>query len=82
MHSVSPAEPLELGDALVDPRRPLAREPRPVAPARRPVRRQLRELSADLVERQADALREHDEGDAPQHRARIAAVARAGALAS
>ena len=43
-------------------------------------RRQLGELGADLVERQADALGEDDEGDPAQHRARIAAVARAGAL--
>jgi hypothetical protein len=42
--------------------------------------RQLGELLADLLERQADPLREDDEGDAPQHRARVAAVPRTGAL--
>ena len=46
----------------------------------RAVRRQLGELRADLVEREADALREDDERDPAQHRARVAAVARAGAL--
>ena len=43
---------------------------------------QLPELDADLVERQADLLGEHDEGDPPQHRPRIAAVPRTRALRS
>ena len=38
------------------------------------------ELGADLLERQPDALGEHDERDPAQHRARVAAVARARAL--
>ena len=81
MHPVSPAlQALELGDPLVDPRGPRAREARPVAPVRRAVARQLGELGADLVERQADPLGEDDERDPAQHRARVAAVARAGAL--
>ena len=46
----------------------------------RVVGRELGELGADLVERQADPLGEDDERDPPQHGARIAAVARAGAL--
>ena len=42
--------------------------------------RELGELRADLVEREPDALGEHDERDPAEHRPRIAAVARAGAL--
>jgi hypothetical protein len=71
-------EALELGDALIDPRCPRARETRPVAAGRRPLRRELGELRADLIERQPDSLGEHDECDAPEHRPRIAAVTRAG----
>jgi hypothetical protein len=43
-------EALELGDALVDPRGPLAREARPVAAGRHPSFGQLGELPADLLE--------------------------------
>ena len=43
---------------------------------------QLRELDADFLERQADLLRKHDEGDAAEDRARIAAVAGPGPLAT
>src|SRR4051794_31576246 len=70
----------ELGDPLVDPRAPRRREAVPVAAGRGAVGRQLGELGADLLEREADALSEDDEGDPPQDRARIAAVAGAGAL--
>ena len=40
--------------------------------------RELRQLDADLVERQADFLREDDEGNPPQHGPRVAAVAGTG----
>ena len=81
MHSVSPARrrsssamrsSIRLGPAL--------REPRPVALVRRAVGRQLGELLADLLEGQPDPLGEDDEGDPAEDRARVAAVARAGAL--
>ena len=54
------------------------------AQSARPARgcRGSREFRADLVERQPDLLREDDEGDPPQHRTGIAAVAGAGALAT
>src|SRR6185295_3329626 len=71
---------LELGEPFLDARRPLARQAGPVAPPRHVVRRQPGELGADLVQRQPDLLGEDDEGDAPQHRAWIPAMARAGAL--
>ena len=71
-------EPFELGDALVDARGPAARQPRPVGAHRDMVAGQPRDLDANLLERQPDPLREHDEGDPPQHRPRIAAMARPG----
>ena len=40
------AQPLELGDPLIDPGRPAARQPRPVAAVGASVRRELGELSA------------------------------------
>ena len=40
----------------------------------------LRQLRADFLQRQADFLGEDDEGDAPEDRARITAVAGAGPL--
>src|SRR5680860_1689938 len=43
-------EALELGDPLVDPRRPAARQARPVAAVGRAVGRQLGQLGPDLVE--------------------------------
>src|SRR5262249_158098 len=73
-------EPLELCDALVDARAPFTREPRPILTRGGAARGQLGERGADLVERKSDALGEHDEGDAPQHRARKAAMAGARAL--
>ena len=72
------AEPLQLGDALVDACAPRAGEPRPVGARRHGVVRQLGELGADLLEREADLLREYDERDAPEHSARIAAMPRFG----
>jgi hypothetical protein len=50
-------EPLELGDALVDPLRPGGGEARPVAALRRLVGRQLRQLRADLLEAEADPMK-------------------------
>ena len=47
-------ETLELGDLVVDPARPAARQPRPVALVRGSIGRQLCELAADLLERQTD----------------------------
>jgi hypothetical protein len=73
-------EALELGDAIVDPRRPSAREARPVAARRRAVGGELAQLATDLLEREADPLGEDDEGDPPQRRARVAAMAGARAL--
>jgi hypothetical protein len=71
-------ETLELGDALIDPRRPRARETRPVAAGRRAVRRQLDKFRADLVERQPHPLGENDERDPSEHGPRVATVTRAG----
>src|SRR5437588_1479627 len=73
-------QPLELGDARIDPGAPTRGQPRPVAPIGRPVGRELGELRANLLERQADPLGEHDEGDPSQNRAGVAAVARPGTL--
>ncbi len=42
--------------------------------------RELGKLGADLVEREADALREDDEGDPAEHRSQIVAMARARPL--
>ena len=81
MHCVRDrAEALELGDALIDTRGPAARQPRPVGAHRHLVRGKLRNLDGDLVERQSDPLGEHDEGDPPQHRPRVAAVPGSRAL--
>ena len=82
MQPVSPTfEPLELRDPLVDPAGPAGGEfspsPRLQARARRG---QLPQLFADLVERHPDPLGEDDEGDAAQHRRRVAAVPGAGTL--
>src|SRR5207248_3929076 len=74
------AQALQLGDALVDPLLPRAREPRPVAAGRNALGRQPGERRADLIEAEADTLGEDDEGDAPQHRTGIAAMAGAGAF--
>src|SRR5688572_21215452 len=73
-------EALQLGDSLIDPRPPFARETRPVAAVRRSPRWKLRELRADLLERQPDPLGEHDERDPPQYGPRVATMARAGTL--
>src|SRR4029453_12767529 len=54
-------EPLKLGNPLIDPFGPLAREAGPVLSRRHPIGRKLGELRADLIERQPDALREDDE---------------------
>ena len=47
---------------------------------RRPVGRELGEFVADLLEGQPDPLGEDDEGDPPEHAARVTAMARAGAV--
>jgi hypothetical protein len=64
------AEPqaLELGDTLVDSRRPSGREACPVAAGGRLIGGKLRELGAYLLERQACPLREDDERDSAEHR--------------
>src|SRR5215471_15431929 len=72
-------QPPELGDPLADPRRPARRERRPVGPLGHAVVRQRGELGPDLLERQPDLLREDDEGDAPEHGPRVAAVPGVGA---
>ena len=72
--------PFEFRNALVDPPRPSRGQLRPVGAIRRPVPRQPRELNSDFLQRQADLLREHDERDAAEHAARIAAMAGAGPL--
>jgi hypothetical protein len=71
-------ETLELGDALIDPRCPCARETRPISSGRRAVRRQLDKFRADLVERPPDPLGEDDERDPSEHGPRVATVTRAG----
>src|SRR4051794_33015279 len=71
------AQALELGYARVDAGGPRTGELRPVRAGRRAVLGQLRELRAHFVEGQPDPLREHDEGDPPDHRALVAPVARA-----
>jgi S-adenosylmethionine:tRNA ribosyltransferase-isomerase len=73
-------ESLELGEPLLDARRPPGGEPGPVATGRHAIGGQLGQLGADLVERQPDPLGEDDEGDAPQHLAPVAAVAGARSL--
>ena len=65
-------EAFQLRDLRIDPPGPVARQPRPVAARRNSVGRQPRQFHADLLQRQPDPLREHDERDPPQHRARIA----------
>src|SRR5204863_1621392 len=74
------AQPLELGDPLVDPGGPAARQAGPVAAGGGPIGRQLGELVADLLEGQADALGEHDEGDPAQDGSAKAAVTGPGSL--
>ena len=81
MHSVSPASRRSSSAMRSSIRAaPAARQPRPVAARRARGRRAAWRARADLVERQPDALGEDDERDPAQHRARVAAVARAGAL--
>src|SRR5204863_8440305 len=70
----------ELGDRLIDPPRPAARAPRPVPARGDATGGQLLEHVADLLGRGADPLGEHDEGDPPQDRPVIAAMAGAGTL--
>ena len=71
---------LELGDPLVDPLLPLARQTCPVATGGYAVGGKLGELLADVPERQADFLGKNDEGDPAQDRPWIAAVAGARPL--
>ena len=81
MHSVSPAlrrSSSAMRSSIRDDQP--ARELRPVTASGGAVRRELGELVADLLEGQADALREHDEGDAAEHGSREAAVAGSGPL--
>ncbi len=73
-------QPLELDDPPLDPVAPCARQSGPVASRRDRVDGQLGELDSDLLEGEADALREHDERDPPQHRPAKAAVPRARAF--
>jgi hypothetical protein len=61
----------ELGDALVNPCGPTARQPGPVRSLRHVVPRQLGELGADLLDRQPYPLREHNESNAANHGACI-----------
>ena len=74
------AQALELSDPFVDTFAPLARQLDPVGSFRHAVPRQFGELGGDFGQRQANLLREHDEGDAPQHGARVAPVPGAGTL--
>ena len=74
------AQAFELGDALVDPPRPGAGQSGPVGPLGHAIVRQAGELGADLGQRQSDLLGEDNERDSTQRRARVAAVAGAGAL--
>jgi hypothetical protein len=73
-------EPLKLGDSLIDPRPPRARELGPVAARGGAVGRELGQFRANLLKRQAYALREDDESDPPKYRPREATVARARSL--
>src|SRR5260370_442736 len=54
-------EPLQLGDPVLDPGAPRARQPRPIAARGRVTARETIKLDADLLERQPDPLGEHDE---------------------
>jgi hypothetical protein len=56
-------EQLKLGDLLVDPFRPLARETCPVLARGNAIGRKLGKLPPDFVERKPKPLREDDEGD-------------------
>src|SRR5262249_2907424 len=73
-------EAFELFDAGVDPLPPPFREPLPVAPPWHTLAGKFVQLGSDLLQGQADPLGEDDEGDPAQDRARVAAVAGAGAL--
>ena len=73
-------EPLQLGDSLIYPLPPRARELSPVAARRGALGGELGQFGADFLERQPYSLGEDDESDAPQHRARKAAVPRPGSL--
>lgn len=73
-------EPLELGDSLIDPRPPRARELSPVAARGGAVGRELGQFRANFLERQSYSLGEDDESDAPKYRPREATVARARSL--
>ena len=81
MHSVSPA--LRRCSSAIRWSIRLVHSPerRAQSPTRRDaIGRELGELRADLLERQPDPLREDDEGDPAQHRARIAAMPGASPL--
>jgi hypothetical protein len=68
------SQTLKLGDPLIDPLRPFAREPRPVLARGNAIGGKFGEFRADLLKRQPDPLGEDDKGDAAQHGSGIAAM--------
>jgi hypothetical protein len=62
------SEAPKLGDPLVDPSGPVARETRPILSGGSAIGRKLGELSGDLPKGQSDPLREDDKGDPAQRR--------------
>ena len=71
---------LKLGNFLVDPLCPATGHSRPIRSRGRPIGGKLRKFRSDLLKRQPDPLREDDEGNSTQHRARIAPVSAASSL--
>src|SRR3569623_513849 len=66
------AQALQQKDLVIDGVGPTGRESRPVLFGRRPSLRQAREAGADLGQRDADVLRNPDNGDSAQHLAVVA----------
>jgi hypothetical protein len=69
------SQTLKLGDPLIDPLRPFAREPRPVLARGNAIGGKFGEFRADLLKRQPNPLGEDDKGDAAQHGSGITAMA-------
>jgi hypothetical protein len=69
------SQTLKLGDPLIDPLCPFAREPRPVLARGNAIGGKFGEFRADLLKRQPDPLGEDDKGDAAQHGSGITAMA-------
>ena len=71
---------LEFDDPLVDPLRPSGREARPVSARRDTIGRKLAEFRANFLEGKPDPLREDNNRDPAQYRARITAMPGASTL--